>query len=52
MRKIIVDHGLRKQMIMVLNVSYPTISAVLAFRSDTLTAKRIRLYALEHGVCW
>lgn len=49
MKKIIVNHGLRKQMMMVLNVTYPTIRAALAFESDTFTAKCIRFYALEHG---
>lgn len=36
-------------MMLELKVTYPTIRAALAFKRDTLTAKVIRKYALEHG---
>lgn len=49
MQKIVVEHGLRKQMMLELEVTYPTIRAALAYNSNTLTAKVIRKYALEHG---
>ena len=49
MQKIVVNHGLRKQMMLELKVTYPTIRAALAYNSNTLTAKVIRKYALEHG---
>lgn len=48
-KRIYIEHGLRKQMMDALNVTYPTIRAALNFRSNTLTAKVIRQYAIEHG---
>lgn len=49
MQRIVVEHGLRKQMMLELGVTYPTIRAALVYSSNTLTAKIIRKYALEHG---
>lgn len=48
-RVIVVSHGLRKQIMETLNVTYPTIRSALKFKSNTLNAQLIRLYALTHG---
>ena len=48
-KQIVIEHGLRKQMLFALEVTYPTIRAALTYKSNTLTAKCIRQYALEHG---
>lgn len=49
MKRIVIRHGLRKQIMTDLGVTYLTIRAALSFKSDTRMAKVIRLYALEHG---
>lgn len=48
-KQIVIEHGLRKQMLFELEVTYPTIRSALTFKSNTLTAKCIRQYALDHG---
>lgn len=48
-KQIYVEHGLRKQIMIALEVTYPTVKAALSYRSNTLTAKCIRQYALQHG---
>lgn len=48
-KQIQIEHGLRKQIMEALEVTYPTIKAALTFKSNTLTAKTIRQYALDHG---
>lgn len=48
-RIIVVSHGLRKQTMDALDVTYPTIRNALSYKSNTLKAQLIRLYALEHG---
>ena len=49
MNKILVEHGLRMKIHMVLGYSRPTINEALAGRSETAIAKKIRLYALRNG---
>ena len=49
MQQIVVEHGMRRQMMLELEVTYPTIRAALAFNSNTSTSKVIRKYALDHG---
>ena len=46
---IIVSHGLKKEMMEVLDTSYPSIRSALAFKTNTMKAKVIRKYALDHG---
>lgn len=48
-KQIHIEHGLRKQIMEELGVTYPTVKAALTYKSDTLTAKTIRRYAIEHG---
>ena len=49
MSKILVEHGLKMKIHMVLGYSRPTINEALAGRSETAIAKKIRLYALRNG---
>lgn len=49
MKKIIVNYGLRKKIMVALDCTYPTVQAALEYRSHTDKAKRIRNYALRHG---
>ena len=49
MNKILVEHGLRMKIHMVLGYSRPTINEALAGRSETAIARKIRLYALRNG---
>lgn len=49
MTEILVKHGLKMQIHTVLGYSRPTINEALAGRSDTLIARKIRLYALRNG---
>jgi len=46
---IIVSHGLKKEMMEVLDTSYPSIRSALAFKTNTLKARAIRQYALNNG---
>ncbi len=48
-KQIIVDHGLHKQIMAALDVSYPTVRAALHFKSDTEKAQQIRQYAVDRG---
>ena len=48
-QEITVSHGLRKEIMEVLQCSYPTIRAALKFQSNTLLADHIRQYAIQHG---
>lgn len=49
MTEILVKHGLKMHIHKVLGYSRPTINDALAGRSDTLIARKIRLYALRNG---
>ncbi len=46
---IIVSHGLKKEMMEVLDTSYPSIRSALVFKTNTLKARAIRQYALNNG---
>lgn len=46
---ILVEHGLRKEIMEKLNTTYPTVNKALNYRVNTLLAKKIRHYALTHG---
>lgn len=46
---IIVSHGLKKEMMEVLDTSYPSIRSALSFKTNTLKARAIRQYALNNG---
>ncbi len=46
---IIVEHGLRKEIMEKLNTTYPTVHKALNYKVNTLLAQRIRHYALTHG---
>lgn len=48
-RLIIVGHGLRRQIMEALKVSYPTCRAALRYETDTEIARKIRGYAMNHG---
>lgn len=48
-KMIIVTHALRKKIIEVMDVSYPTVRAALFFKTNTIKARLIRKYAIEHG---
>ncbi|MFT4071091.1 MAG: hypothetical protein QM654_04120 [Dysgonamonadaceae bacterium] len=49
MTKIIVPHGIRKDIKMLLNVSFPTIRKALSGESKSLLSLQIRKLALEKG---
>ena len=48
-KQIVVNHGLRKQIMAALGATYPTVRAALHFMSDTEKAQQIRQYAIDHG---
>lgn len=49
MNEILVKHGLKMKIHMMLGYSRPTINEALAGRSETDIARKIRLYALRNG---
>lgn len=46
---IMVEYGLRKEIMEHLGISYPTVKKELAYQSNTELAEKIRHYALTHG---
>ena len=48
-KQIVVEHGLRKQIMAVFDVSYPTVRVALKYGSNSITAQNIRQYALDNG---
>ena len=49
MRRIIVDYGTRREIMQLLDCTYPTVRTALQFGSDTELAQRIRKVAMEKG---
>ena len=48
-KQIVVQHGLRKQIMTHFKVTYPTVRTALSYKSDTPMSKNIRQYALDRG---
>jgi len=48
-KEIKVDHGMRKQMMVIFETSYPSLRAALRFKVNTDKAILMRSYALMHG---
>ncbi len=46
---ILVDYGLRKEIMHHLDTTYPTIKRALEFKTNTSLAQQIRFYALKRG---
>lgn len=46
---IIVEYGLRKEIMRMLNTTYPTVQKALNYQVNTEFAEKIRHYALTHG---
>ena len=46
---ILVEHGLRKEIMEKLDTTYPTVKSALNYKVHTSLAVRIRHYALTHG---
>lgn len=46
---IIVEHGLRKEIIEYFDTTYPTVQRALKFKTNTKLAQKIRYYALNCG---
>lgn len=46
---IIVEYGLRKEIMEKFGTSYPTVKKALNYETSTLLAEKVRFYALSHG---
>ena len=46
---ILVEHGLRKEIMEKLDTTYPTVKKALNYEANTTLAEKIRHYALTHG---
>lgn len=46
---IMVEHGLRKEIMEKLGTTYPTVKKALIYQSNTELAEKVRYYALTHG---
>ena len=49
MKRIIVDFGVKRKIMQLLDCTYPTVRTALAGKSDTKLAQKIRKAALENG---
>jgi hypothetical protein len=49
MKQIILGHSKKKEIMKIINVTYPTIRAALKYKSDSTLAFKIRKLALELG---
>jgi len=48
-KEILLDNGDRKKLLKMFNVTYPTVSAALKYKTKTLLAHKIREAAVEMG---
>lgn len=49
MKKIVVDYGVRKELMKMFETTYPTLRNALNFKSDNSLSKKIRKAALNRG---
>ena len=49
MKKIVIEHGTRKELMKIFNTTYPTIRGALNYKTDSLLSSKIRQAALNRG---
>lgn len=49
MKRIVINHGIRKELMDIFGTTYPTIRNALNYQTDTTLAKKIRKAALNKG---